>query len=913
MTTLAEHIIVARAENRPQMLGKLMHNSWASRIRPYTASTVTITAVPATNDSPEVPERTAVETILNMSPENKAHYESEKEAIHLLLTRIGDEIYLTVDACMTAHEMWIAIERLQQGESLNIQDVKTNLFWKFGKFTSHDGESMESYYSRFYKMMNEMIRNNLTDENYFCNLCGNNSHDDYDCQQQFSFVYEQEPSYNQNYNDNYYPHESLSFPCCDYCGGSHETFQCQPDNQKIDFSGSDQIQTPQYPDVNPPSLEISNEENFQAKGDLIKSIQTFLERFNCIPFEEKPQILFQTWETFFAIQCSQPEDSNELFQKLLKELKELAEYDQSTSTDRLIFLNDNEDHSFQKKESPENSSEENVVSKTNQEPPQDSNIHQLIDECYEEVLEKQKQNMEKTMLDLKEQEVKIVKEQPAERRNRIEKSLQNFRVIHKSSISLNTSQISSIHSIAPIQSTKEPEHSLSMGYEHLSITPETKSDEVTESNAKNLLLIPNECEVTLEDKRECDELICENSSTIDVCNNHSEILFDSNNDDLSSDDESFKDIEYVDASVPDPAIVSIEEENVVQREEEEVDLEDISQVQDVVLREKLFSITRLISNIESLNDNSTPDCVLNSFESDNSLLDNYSPEFETFCDHSEETRSEEVNLFRSDNSIPPGIENVADDPEGDIRFLEELLIDDSILSHASFDSSFEDNLLIPRPPPEPPDDNFNLEPEVISAVMEDIDEPDEHFNPGGEIFVSTNNEDVDYFLFMFVIRIFLPYLILPEISPLFLSAEKTRSGNTTHADNSLPEYDLFCFEIEPNQERLIYVLKNDISDDSSNDPLLEEVNLFRSDNSIPPGIENVADDPEGDIRFLEELLIDDSILSHASFDSSFEDNLLIPRPPPEPPDDNFNLEPEVISAVMEDIDEPDEHFNPGGE
>nr|GFC45022.1 hypothetical protein [Tanacetum cinerariifolium] len=43
----------------------------------------------------------------------------------------------------------------------------------------------------------------------------------------------------------------------------------------------------------------------------------------------------------------------------------------------------------------------------------------------------------------------------------------------------------------------------------------------------------------------------------------------SNNDDLSSDDESFEDIEYVDASVPDPAYVSVEEENVVQREEEE--------------------------------------------------------------------------------------------------------------------------------------------------------------------------------------------------------------------------------------------------------------------------------------------------------------------------------------------------------
>nr|GEX74805.1 reverse transcriptase domain-containing protein [Tanacetum cinerariifolium] len=92
-------------------------------------------------------ERTAVKTLMNISPKNKAHYDSENEAIHLLLTGIRDEIYSNVDACKTTHEMWIAIERLQQGESLNIQDVKTNLFWEFGRFTSHDGESTESYYS----------------------------------------------------------------------------------------------------------------------------------------------------------------------------------------------------------------------------------------------------------------------------------------------------------------------------------------------------------------------------------------------------------------------------------------------------------------------------------------------------------------------------------------------------------------------------------------------------------------------------------------------------------------------------------------------------------------------------------------------------------------------------------------------
>nr|GEU71611.1 hypothetical protein [Tanacetum cinerariifolium] len=65
---------------------------------------------------------------MNMSPTNKAHFEAEKEAIHLILTGIGDEIYSTVDACQTAQEMWEAIEWLQQGESLNIQDAKTNYF-----------------------------------------------------------------------------------------------------------------------------------------------------------------------------------------------------------------------------------------------------------------------------------------------------------------------------------------------------------------------------------------------------------------------------------------------------------------------------------------------------------------------------------------------------------------------------------------------------------------------------------------------------------------------------------------------------------------------------------------------------------------------------------------------------------------
>ncbi|GJW66665.1 hypothetical protein Tco_0121089, partial [Tanacetum coccineum] len=175
------NIMAAGSRDRPPMLATGRYAQWRSRFLryidtrpngdalrkcilkgPYTPTIVTTPVVPATEDSPAVPEQTTVETVMNMTPENRAHFESEKEAIHLILTGIGDEIYSTVDACQTAQEMWEAIERLQQGESLNIQDVKTNLFWEFGQFTSHDGETIESYYTRFYKMMNEMIRNNLT-------------------------------------------------------------------------------------------------------------------------------------------------------------------------------------------------------------------------------------------------------------------------------------------------------------------------------------------------------------------------------------------------------------------------------------------------------------------------------------------------------------------------------------------------------------------------------------------------------------------------------------------------------------------------------------------------------------------------------------------------------------------------------
>ncbi|GJS08824.1 hypothetical protein Tco_0365620 [Tanacetum coccineum] len=93
-------------------------------------------------------------------------------------------------------------------------------------------------------------------ETYLCELCENNAHYGYDCSPQFPFVYEQEPGYNQNFNDNYFPQNSQSYSqqylCCANCGGPHYDYQCQPINEtyyepnpSYDYFSFDHPQPPQ--------------------------------------------------------------------------------------------------------------------------------------------------------------------------------------------------------------------------------------------------------------------------------------------------------------------------------------------------------------------------------------------------------------------------------------------------------------------------------------------------------------------------------------------------------------------------------------------------------------------------------------------------------------------------------------------
>ncbi|GJX50303.1 hypothetical protein Tco_0277148 [Tanacetum coccineum] len=104
--------------------------------------------VPVAEGSSKTTTEGYMENYKNVSQDIRDQLNAEAEVVQIILTGIDNDIYSTFDACPNACEMWKAIERLKQGESINVQDLETNLYWEFGKFTSQDGESLESYYSR---------------------------------------------------------------------------------------------------------------------------------------------------------------------------------------------------------------------------------------------------------------------------------------------------------------------------------------------------------------------------------------------------------------------------------------------------------------------------------------------------------------------------------------------------------------------------------------------------------------------------------------------------------------------------------------------------------------------------------------------------------------------------------------------
>nr|GEW21643.1 hypothetical protein [Tanacetum cinerariifolium] len=76
-----------------------------------------------------------------------------------ILLGLPKDIYAAVDSCETAQEIWLRVQQMMKGSDIGIQEKKVKLFNEWERFTSNDGESIESYYHRFLKLMNDLKRN----------------------------------------------------------------------------------------------------------------------------------------------------------------------------------------------------------------------------------------------------------------------------------------------------------------------------------------------------------------------------------------------------------------------------------------------------------------------------------------------------------------------------------------------------------------------------------------------------------------------------------------------------------------------------------------------------------------------------------------------------------------------------------
>nr|GEV88437.1 reverse transcriptase domain-containing protein [Tanacetum cinerariifolium] len=257
---------------------------------------------------------------------------------------------------------------------------------------------------------------------------------------------------------------------------------------------------------------------------------------------------------------------------------------------------------------------------------------------------------------------------------------------------------------------KEPEHSFSMGYDHFNTTLVTELDEVAESTIKNLVPILRECKVTSDNGSESIEPVKDDSSVFttfpnplfnDKDDSHVEsnsIESLSTHDSLIDSSQKFDNLdEFFGPLIP----IHIAEEERIRREHADY----------INRMEMLFTINlhprpmvNVNTNVESL-----PSLPIPVQDSD--------------------SQREEIDIVtETDDVLPPGVKN-DDDLEGEIDVVDDLRVDNSILNSKheySDDEEFDfDNLSIPRPPPEPPNEEFDFELDAgdeISVVMNISDE-----------------------------------------------------------------------------------------------------------------------------------------------------------------------------------------------
>nr|GEW84747.1 retrovirus-related Pol polyprotein from transposon TNT 1-94 [Tanacetum cinerariifolium] len=290
------------------------------------------------------------------------------------------------------------------------------------------------------------------------------------------------------------------------------------------------------------------------------------------------------------------------------------------------------------------------------------------------------------------------------------------------------SRLPSCAAITPISSTEEPVDSLIMEDEHLDTISATKLDEFIKSSVEDLVPNPSESE----HEHECDVPACEDFTTF------SNILFDTDYDFYSSDDQSFSDEDVPKKIFLNPLfdeeIISMKtyphhfnaESDLIESlfNHDSLMISSSSKI-DSLFDEFVGELTLLKLILPGINetdcdpekethfikrllyDNSSPR-PSKEFVSENSdaAIESFSP-FPIPIEDSD-SLMEEIDLsFTPDDPMPPGTEEDDYDSERDFLIFEELLSNNS-LSLPENESFHFDITSSSRPPAKPPDGNTGI-------------------------------------------------------------------------------------------------------------------------------------------------------------------------------------------------------------
>ncbi|GKB24843.1 hypothetical protein Tco_0864244 [Tanacetum coccineum] len=175
------------SENRPPMLNKENYVPWSSRLLRYAKSRpngkliynsiingpYVRRMIPEPGDQNRevfVNETFHEQTDDELTEKELKQVKANDQAIQTILLGLPEDIYAAVDSCETAQEIWLRVQQMMKGSDIGIQEKKAKLFNEWERFTSTDGESIESYYHRFSKLMNDFKRNKHFPEKIASNL-----------------------------------------------------------------------------------------------------------------------------------------------------------------------------------------------------------------------------------------------------------------------------------------------------------------------------------------------------------------------------------------------------------------------------------------------------------------------------------------------------------------------------------------------------------------------------------------------------------------------------------------------------------------------------------------------------------------------------------------------------------------------